>query len=321
MTEENIQQQTNNSAKFAFLYMLSLVSLVFFAIAVATVAFQTVNKNIVDLIEPFRGRFSPEALKFAISSILIAGPIYYFTAWQINKNLAAGKLALESGVRKWLTYFILFVSSVVMIGWLIGTLFNFLDGELTLKFILKAGSAILIAAAVFSFYLYDIRRTETAGKDKVIRIFFYGSIVVALAALVTAFYFAPSPAETRARKRDNETLNRFNMIEGALQGYWSENKKLPADLEELTKDRKYLSDRYVKDAVSGDKFGYKVLADKKSYELCATFLTSNRDENVVFDEYLRDRWPHQAGYQCVSQAVIAPDDVKGGVAPLPRGID
>lgn len=319
MPEQNAQQ--NNSAKFAFFYMLSLVSLVFYAIAVATVAFQAVNKKIVDLVEPYRGQFSPEALKFAISAIIIAAPIYYLTVRVINRNLAMGKLDRESGVRKWLTYFILFVSSVVMIGWLIGTLFNFLDGELTLKFVLKAASAILTAAAVFGYYFYDIRRTEPAGKDKVVGIFFYGSIAVALVALVTAFYFAPSPAETRAKKQDNETLNRFNMIDGALNAFYNENKKLPASLDELVRDRKYLAERYIKDAVSGETFGYNVLADKKSFELCATFKTSNSGDDNTFDQYLKDRWPHEAGYRCISQGVYATNDVKGGAVPYPRALD
>jgi len=60
----------------------------------------------------------------------------------------------ESGIRKWLTYFILLVSAVVMIGWLIGTISSFLNGELSLKFILKSLTSILISALIFSFYLY-----------------------------------------------------------------------------------------------------------------------------------------------------------------------
>lgn len=50
---------------------------------------------------------------------------------------------------------------------------NFLAGEFILSFILKAVSMLLISAAVFAFYLYDIKRTKVTDKSLVMRIFFF----------------------------------------------------------------------------------------------------------------------------------------------------
>ena len=110
------------NAKFAFFYMLSLVALVFTSLAAAMVVFQIINKKVIDLITLAPGGFNQDALKFAISAIIIAAPIYFVMMWLINKNLLAGKMDKESGIRKWLTYFILLISAVVMIGWLIGAI-------------------------------------------------------------------------------------------------------------------------------------------------------------------------------------------------------
>ena len=129
-------QNTNNSPKYAFFYMLSLVALAFMAVSVGIIIFQIINKNIPDAVSSFRSCYNSGALKFAISAIIISAPIYYVLASQINKNLFTGKLSAESGIRKWLSYFILFVSSVVVIGYLIALIYSFLDGELTIKFIL-----------------------------------------------------------------------------------------------------------------------------------------------------------------------------------------
>lgn len=322
MDTEQFALKQNNSAKFAFLYMLSLVALGFTAISSGLVVFQIINKKFPDALNPYLHTFNAGSLKFAIAAIIIAAPIYYFTTWQISKNLRSGVLDKEAAVRRWLTYFILFVASVTIIGWLIGVIYNYLDGELTAKFILKSATAIIIAVIVFSYYLYDIRREELIGKkDRIIQIYFYATVVLVVAALVAAFYFSPSPQETRAKKQDNETLNRFSMIDSALNGYYSEKKKLPETLDELAKDRKFIAERYIKDAVSNETFSYKILADKKSYELCANFQTSNRTNDYQSDEYLRDRWPHDAGYQCINQGVYSLDDVKGGVGPIPRLID
>jgi hypothetical protein len=301
--------------------MLSLVSLAFTATCVGVVVFQIINKLIPDAVNFYQGRFEPDALKFSIAAIIIAAPIYYLTSWQINKSLRSGALLKDAAVRRWLTYFILFVASVTMIGWFIRTIYNFLDGEMTVKFILKAVTAIFIAAAVFSYYFFDIRRDKVEEKDRIIKIYFYASLALVLVVLASAFAFSPSPTETRGKKQDNETLNRFSMIDGALNSFYSEKKKLPESLKELVSDRKFLAERYINDAVSGEEFGYKVLTDKKSYELCATFKFSNRTDDGLMDEYLKDRWPHDAGYQCVNQGVYTVNDVKGGILPIPRSID
>jgi len=168
-----MKKQENNTAKFAFYYMLSLIALIFAALSAGMIIFQIINKNIVDVIVQRASDFSPHQLKFAISALIISAPIFYATTWQIYKNLFSGVFDKDSGVRRWLTYLVILVSSVVMLGWLIAIVNNFLDGELTVKFILKAATAIGIAAAIFTFYYYDIKRDKIAGKrDKIIQFIF-----------------------------------------------------------------------------------------------------------------------------------------------------
>ena len=152
-----------NNAKFAFFYMLSLVALVFVAISVGMIIFQIINKEIVDIINQYSGRYSDSQMKFAISALVVAAPIFYIASRQIFKSLFSGALDEEAGVRRWLTYLILLVAIIVMIGWLIAILNGFLDGELTTKFFFKAIAALLIAGSVFSFYLYDVKRENIKG--------------------------------------------------------------------------------------------------------------------------------------------------------------
>jgi len=308
METEQLAQQQNNAAKFAFLYMLSLVSLAFTAISSGQVVFQIINKKFPDAVNPYLHQFDSGNLKFAIAAIIIAAPIYYFTAWQINKNLFSGGLAKEAAVRRWLTYFILFVASVTIIGWLIGVIFNYLDGELTAKFILKSATAIIIAAVVFSYYLYDIRREELAGKkDRVVRIYFYATAVLVSASLAAAFYYAPTPTETRNLRQDQDIISHFNQIDGAINGYLQQEKKLPANLEDLILDRRFLLESDIKDSVTGEKFEYHIVKDKEQYKLCATFLTDNRNSADSQYNYDNERWPHAAGRQCLIQRVYPLD--------------
>jgi len=298
--------KTNNAAKFAFFYMLSLVALIFMALSTGMIIFQIINKNIADILNEYSGRFSDGALKFAISALVISAPIFFFTARQIYKNLFRGGLDKDSGVRKWLTYFILLVSSVVMIGWLIATLNGFLNGELTTKFLLKAIAAISIAVAIFTFYFYDIKREEVKGKkDKIIQIYFYASLAVVIVVFTASLFTVESPAEARSRKFDNMILDNFSQIDSAINEYYRSNEKMPENLEILKEEYSYIEEKDLRDPVSGDQYKYNILEDNK-YELCAVFRTSNKDEDVR-DYYYKEQWPHDAGEQCLSKRVRKKD--------------
>src|SRR3989339_179145 len=243
---------TDNAAKFAFFYMLSLVALVFMALSTGMIIFQVINKNIMDTLHEGSGQFSPEALKFAISALIISAPVFFAASRSIYRSLFSGALNRESGIRKWLTYFILFIASVVMIGWLIFTINNFLNGELTLKFLLKAVTAIGIAVSVFTFYYYDIRRPEVIDKkDRVISVYFYGTLAIIIAAFVSALFVVESPTITRNRKLDNAILDSFNQIDQAISEYYRENSRLPEDLNVLREEYPYITDEDIRDKATG----------------------------------------------------------------------
>ena len=302
---ENLKQQTNNSAKFAFFYLLSLTSLIFTALSVGMIIFQIINKSIVDVINQYSGQFSQEQLKFAIATIIIAAPVFYLTQKQIYKNLFLGIMEKDSGIRKWLSYLTLFTSSVITIGWLIATINSFLDGDLTIKFALKAITAIIISSVAFSFYLYDIKREEVAGKkDKIIKIYFFASLILVLASFIASLFFVESPMETRNKKMDEIIMNNFYSINNEINSYYNEFGKIPQTIDEL--QREYgISDKILNHPESGKKIEYKIVGEKE-YELCTDFKTSNKNEEDYYgyyNNYRKENEKHDAGYQCLKQRV------------------
>ena len=305
------EQETNNNAKFAFFYLLSLVALIFMTLSTGIIIFQVINKNIIDILDSYQGRYSSDALKFAISAIIISAPIYYAMVRQINKNLFSGLLNKEAGVRRWLSYLILLISSVVMIGWLIVTIYSFLEGELTIKFILKSLTAIAIAATVFTYYRYDVKRDNVVGsKDKVIKFYFIGSLIIVIVALVSAFVFVESPMETRNKRYDSQITGKFNQIDNAVNTYSSNKKKLPGSLDELLEEARYLKESDIKDNVSKKRFGYNII-NENTYELCADFKTSNTEDDQE-RYYIDKRWEHDSGYQCLKKNIGIKDDLFRG---------
>jgi hypothetical protein len=302
--EQTTLDQKNNAPKFAFFYLLSLVALIFLAVSVGMIIFEIINKKIIDVLEPNNG-FSLDALKFAISALVISAPIFYITSRQIYKSLFAGILDKDSGVRKWLTYFILFVASIVMLGWLIAVINNFLNGDLTMKFVLKSLTSVGISAAIFIFYYFDIRRKEAAGQTgNFIKIYFYSSLAVVIIVFTASLFFIPSPQQTRNTRIDQTILGNFSSLDNAIQTFYQSKQKLPKDLNELKSNFNYITATDMKDPVTGKAYDYKIV-DKKDYQLCATFQTSNKSgaDNTYPNNLYIDQWPHDAGYQCLTQNI------------------
>ncbi|MBU1202474.1 hypothetical protein KKH39_00285 [Patescibacteria group bacterium] len=307
----------HDSAKYAFLYLLSLVALVFMSISVGIIVFQIINKQIVDIIKDYAISYNDGAMKFAISAIIVSAPIYYLTSRQIFKNLFAGILDKDAGVRKWLTYFILLVSVVVMIGFLIATINSFLGGDLTTKFILKTLTALAISGTVFSFYFYDIRREEVQGqKNKTISMYAWVSLAVVAAVFVLSWFFVDSPVETRNKKIDREVVNNLYEINSAVINYYTLNEKMPEDLATLmnTETGYRLSEKALQQPDGKKYYDYEVTADDE-YKICADFLTSNLDGNDAM-YYPSGDYKHDKGYQCFSQKVSSANGEKTIPAPV-----
>jgi hypothetical protein len=286
-----------NAPKYAFYYLLSLVALIFSALSVGMIVFQFINKNMPDIFGKFGVDFSPDVLKFAISAIIIAAPIFFWMSKLIYKNLAKGNLDKDAGVRRWLTYFILFVSAVVIISFLIATINSFLNGDWTTKFLLKMLTVVLIAAIVFSFYLYDIRRIVVIKKtDRVLKIYFWGALAIMIAAFVCALFIVESPATARGRLVDERIVNNFYSLQSSVTNYYSYHKKLPATLNDLRVDNP-TSEMYL-DPATNQEFAYILVSDT-SYQLCATFRSDNKSQKDIYTQYVEERMRHGSGYQCL----------------------
>lgn len=294
---KNNDMNNHNSAKYAFYYLLSLVALIFTALSVGMIAFSIIDKSVGDALNysSVDGQ-----LKFAISALFISGPIFYLMSFLINKGLQNGELDKESGVRRWLTYFIILVSSLIILGVFIGIMTSFLSGELTTSFILKSLTMIVIAAAVFSFYFYDIKRAEVKGTNTIIRIFFISSASLVLIAFVAAWFFVESPRVARAKRLDQVLINNISSLESAVNSYYEKTKVLPDNLDQIKNSPElYIDMKSFNDPETGAPIVYNKTSTS-TFEFCANFRTDtkNTDDRNAFS-YAGPNKLHLSGYQCL----------------------
>jgi len=300
-----------HNAKYAFYYLLSLVALAFTAISVGMIVFSIINKTIADVLNNTGGNFDSQ-LKFAISALFIAAPIFYLITNLIRRGFHRGELDKDSGIRRWLTYFIILVSSLIVLGVFISVINIFLGGELTGRFVLKALTVFVISGAVFAFYFYDIKKDEPAKADKVVNIFFWSSVALVAAAFVAAWFFVESPQVARARLLDQALTNNIYSVESAVNTYYDRYKKLPATLDAVHNDQNvYIDPAALIDPETKAPIIYNRLSDK-DFELCATFRQDSATDNgtktastIYPVAYSGDNKNHHAGYQCLKGNLYA----------------
>ena len=283
--------ETKNGAKITFFYLLSLFGLVFAALTSGMILFQAINKLIPDAVGTYSGRYSTSQLRFAISAVIVASPVYFWMTSLIQKSLKKGELDKESQLRKWMTYVIILVSAIVIIVSLIGVINNYLSGDLTSKVGLKLLITMLISGAVLSYYLYDIKRKDFA-KNKIIKSYFIGSLIFVLFTLIFGLVIADSPAQVRKMKHDSNILRDFNEIRYGIDEHFRNNNVLPENLSEMR--RSVRTDGNITD------YEYRIVSEEE-YELCANFETNNKDNLSIDDDYLNKEWPHEIGHQCFQE--------------------
>ncbi len=155
----------------------------------------------------------------SISTLIVVWPVYVLMAWLTGKWLNRDKSRRNLAIRKWLTYLTLFVSAVTLIIDLITLVYNFLSGGLTMSFGLKVLAVLLVAGAVFGYYIWDLRRT--GAKTILPRIFSISASALLVAAIVAGFFIVGTPGEQRNARFDERRVRDLQSIQGEVINFYS----------------------------------------------------------------------------------------------------
>ncbi|MDJ0702282.1 MAG: DUF5671 domain-containing protein [Leptolyngbyaceae cyanobacterium MO_188.B28] len=148
---------TGESARDAFLYLLSFSMLAIWTQSLGQLGFIFVDTYLPDPLERYY-RDPTFEIAFCLARLIVAFPVYLLIMRQLLKDLRVYREKYQSGVRKWLTYLTLLVVSLIAIGTLIAFLTSFLRGDLTLRFVLKVLVTLVIDGGVLWYYFVWLRR-------------------------------------------------------------------------------------------------------------------------------------------------------------------
>lgn len=276
-------EEKKSPAFHLFLYLVSFLSLGFVITGTIGNFFQMINKYLPDPVNSdqyYDYDFNQEFLKFAISALIVAAPIYFGVLYLINKKLDNGDIRPSSLVRKFVTYLAMFVFSAMSLGSLVSLVYNYLDGELTQKIFLKIVVFFGVSLFYLGFYFWEIRRTDFLAKK--FYPLYFASIFIAAVALIVGFIVVDSPRVVREKKQDREIVYEMQNFSSRLDEAYRKNKKLPEVGQQDIKLERGI--RYTR-------------IDDINYELCASF------KHAAKKQFSTDEWAHPAGDYCFKKDI------------------
>lgn len=296
------------SPKHVFLHLFVIIMLYYSTVNLLILLFQYINFLFPDLLSQInysQMMFSSDLIRFAMASIIIVFPVFILTSRYLAKIYVRTPAIKEMRVRKWLIYFTLFVAALIMVGDLVRIILTFLEGEITIRFILKALSVLLVAAIIFFYYLRDLKLEKPQRSTKYI---VWAIIIIILAAVVSGFFIIGSPKTERLHRFDYQRLSDLQSIQSQIVYNWQSKERLPVSLASLTDE---ISGFGVPlDPETKEQYEYRIISTT-TFELCATFNLPS-DENIsretapMANPYSKsgfDNWKHEAGRQCFERTI------------------
>lgn len=301
--------QSHQIARDLFLYILTLVTLGMTTCAVGVVLFQLIGMMWPDTVGYDYNRASG-GTSWAIAQVIIAFPVFTLLSVFIGKDISASPEKRESLIRKLMIYLILVLSAIVALGDLTVTLFNLLEGGLTLRFMAKAAVVLGISLLVFVYYLYEMRQDDRLireggwiGRTRLTlsQILWGFSALICLGAIAGGFFLTGGPSYQRLLRHDADRISRLRSLSDGIHNFVRQEKRLPESFAQMKANPTiYLAPESYVDPVSKVEFEY--VPEQTTYQLCAVFETASAESRSQpgYSSYPEEtKWRHPKGHHCV----------------------
>ncbi len=247
-----------------------------------------------------RGDFELESIRRSMAAIIVSFPLLLWMQKNVTKEMLEHPERVVSGIRRWLTYLTLLVASAAVVGTMITLVFYLLEGELSVRFLLKVLVILYLSVGTFAFFFLSLKlEPKTNEARRMRKIFLVLSSVTVVVALVWGAFIIGSPMQERSRKFDERRVEDLKAISSEVyqivyggmphDAGREQIKPLPELLTyvvEGARNRRLNID----DPVTGEMYLYKVL-DDTHFKLCAVFDGPRTYDYDVF-------WDHPANEHC-----------------------
>ncbi len=292
-----------------FLHLGALITLYVSATSLLALLFEIINSTFPDALNYYTDPYST-GMRLAIASLIVIFPLHILLSWLLAKDVRTNPEKRELGIRRWLTYFTLFVAGIALVIDLIVLLNVFLNGEITTRFVLKVLAVLIVAGAIFWYYIYDLRKNwQTNQKGQ--KSFAWTASLLVLVSIVGGFIVMGSPATARKMRFDERRLSDLQSIQWQVVNYWQQKESLPKSLANLQDP---ISNFMVPlDPETSVSYTYQPTGPL-SFKLCANFSTEGDATGRggyksapypvgVDGTAMSDNWKHSVGQTCFDRTI------------------
>ncbi|RJQ29032.1 hypothetical protein C4571_02305 [Candidatus Parcubacteria bacterium] len=297
-------ERLKSSPRDVFMYLFATITLYFSVWSIINLLHQHINVLFPDPLNPY---FEPgSSMRWSMALLITIFPAYLWVSRFLHRDLLVNPEKIEIRVRRWLMYLTLFLAALLVIGDLVALIYSFLEGEITTRFVLKVLSVLVVAGAVFWYYLYDLRAKASPLSGRAL-LFVRGAIIFVALAVIAGLFVAGSPFKQRLLRFDRQKVNDLQNIQWQAVNYWQKKQALPPDLEALRDD---ISGYAVpRDPQTGAGYEYRTTGDR-TFELCAEFnLPSSGGTTFYARPYpipelpQGESWDHKEGRTCFERTI------------------
>jgi len=287
--------------KDIFLEIWVMGSLYLSASFIITLLFQYINYFFVDAANPYS--FSQSTVRWVMAILVAVLPTHIFALRLREKDYLAAPAKREHKFRKLLIYLTLFIAAIACVVDLAILVYFFLNGELSIRFLLKVLAVAAVAGGLFWYYLKDLKR-ESPKLPQSAKLARWIAIIVALTIIIGAFFISGSPFRARLEKLDQQRVSDLQNIQSQTIYYWQKKETLPVSLNELTDSISGYSASL--DPETKTPYEYRGL-NNLVFELCATFSAETPKNQAGYEtlSFTRadDNWQHVAGRVCFTRTI------------------
>ncbi len=292
-----------------FMWAGAMVALYGSVVAFITLIFAYVNQAFPDALEQtYYSSYDPYSgpIRFAMATLIVFVPLTVLLLQLIRKDISKDHTRAEIWVRKWALFLTLFIAGFSMATDLIVLINYFLGGEVTMRFILKVLTVLLVASAIFMHFLADYWGywLKFPGRARSVGL---ATCVLVILSIVAGFFIIGSPNAIRMMRLDAQKVQDLQNIQYQITNYYQTKGRLPDSLTQLNDP---LSGSIVpKDAQSGTDYGYRVTTPPYSFEVCATFNAASTAADGATKAYPtnsgmdNDTWTHPTGQSCFERTI------------------
>jgi hypothetical protein len=300
--------KVKTSPKDFFLWFATIIALYVSAVSLLALLFEYIDilfaNPLTSYVDPYSG-----AIRLAIASLIIIFPLYVYLTRVLNQDIRMHPEKKDIGVRKWLIFLTLFGAGVTIIIDLIVLINTFLGGEeVTVGFILKVLSVLVVIGGVFLYYLNDLKGMWEQKKQTSQVIGIIVSLAV-LVAVVGGFFIIGSPSTQRLARIDEQKVQNLSEIQWQIVNFYQQKERLPESLVEM--EDPLTSFIQPKDPQTGASYTY-TRDGVETFTLCATFNVESRGytsgsrvplpaEPLLYG--IDANWTHGEGETCFARTI------------------